>query len=189
MKRFIFLFVFMIASTVMMSQEHLEFKGIPMDGPVSSFVSKLKTKGFTEVYNSGFNYVLKGEFTGKSATLFVLGSRKTGIVWKVGVNFEKETSWYTIKSLYNKYVNLFKEKYGSPTEHFEFFSDPYYEGDGYEMQALRNEKCSYASYFKTAKGMLCVSLSTYECLQLGYEDGINAKISEKENNSSNLDDI
>ena len=107
MKRFVFLFLFMAVATIMMAQEHLEFKGISINGSTSDFVSKLKGKGFTQVYNSGFNYALEGKFTEQSVTVYVLGSVKTGTVWKVAVQFEKETSWYSIKSQYNKYVEIF----------------------------------------------------------------------------------
>ncbi len=190
MKKIIISLLFMVVATIMMAQEHLEFKGIPMDGPVSNFVSKLKTKGYTQVYNSGFGYALEGSFTGKPVTIYVLGTEKTGIVWKVVVNFEKATSWYTIKSQYKQYVEIFTQKYGSPSDHFEFFSRPYYEGDGYEMQALRNDKCNYCSYFETTKGTISVGMSSNsECLSIRYEDGLNVKIRDTEKNSSILDDI
>ena len=188
-KLFIISLLFMAAATIMMAQEHLEFKGVPMNGTTSNFVSKLKGKGFTQVYDSGFDYVLEGRFTEKPVTVYVLGSVKTGTVWKVAVRFEKETSWYSIKSQYNKYVEIFKQKYGVPADHFEFFSKPYYEGDGYEMQALRNEKCTYSTFFETTKGAITVSISKSECLELRYEDSVNAQISKDEKENSILDDI
>ena len=49
-------------------------------------------------------------------------------------------------------VELFTKKYGEPKDHFEFFSSPYYEGDGYELQALRKEKCNYISFWTLDKG-------------------------------------
>ena len=62
-------------------------------------------------------------------------------------------------------------------------------GDGYELQALRNGKCNYVSFFKTINGTIMVEMSKDERLRLTYEDKINAEKDVKEKTSRNLNDI
>lgn len=65
----------------------------------------------------------------------------------------------------------------------------YYEGDGYELQALKNDKCTYSTYFKTEKGTLNVAITSSGNLSLGYEDKINTEIQTEEKNNADLNDI
>ena len=103
--------------------------------------------------------------------------------------FGKSITWSDILSDYSTYVDLFTKKYGFPSDRFEFFEEPYYKGDGYELQALRNGKCNYVSFFKTDKGTIMIEMSREERLRLTYEDKINAELQNKEKTSRNLDDI
>ena len=70
-----------------------------------------------------------------------------------------------------------------------FFSKPYYEGDGYELQALRKEKCHYISFYKLPLGAAIVEISQFGHIQIGYEDNINYELKKKEEESEALDDI
>lgn len=189
MKKNVLILLLTLYSCFTMAQGHLEFKGIPIDGKVNEFVNKLKENGYVQTYQDGYNFILKGEFTGKKASIIVLGTKKTGTVWKVAVNFEKSTSWNSLKSDYEEYKKLFVQKYGAPTNDYHFFSKPYYEGDGYELQALRKEKCYYVSFFKTENGMLSVKLSKTENLSLEYEDSTNAVLQKEENETSIINEI
>ena len=180
---------FLLLFTIFAKAQHLEFKGLQMCGPVSSFAQKLEEQGYKIVYNKGFNYALSGQFTGKDANVLLLGSAKTGEIWKIAVLFDKAITWSDILSDYSTYVDLFTKKYGFPSDHFEFFEEPYYKGDGYELQALRNGKCNYVSFFKTDKGTITVEMSRDERLRLTYEDKINVELQSKEKTSRDLDDI
>lgn len=189
MRKILFTLILFVTSILTYAQKHIEFKGIPLNGSSMSFVSKLKAKGYEQIWHKGFDYVMKGQFTGKEADIYILGTRKSGTAWKVAVYFPKEESWTNLKSSYNKYVNLFTQKYGTPSDHFEFFSTPYYDGDGYELQALKNDKCTYSSYFTIEKGILHIKIDSSNCIYISYEDKINAELQREEKNSSDLDDI
>ena len=185
----LFSLLFILMNVSVFSQVHLEFNGIPIDGTTEEFVRKLESKGFKLVEYMGTNAVMKGDFAGNSATLFILGSKKTKTVWKVAAQFADKESWRDLKSQYKDYKELYTQKYGAPSDHFEFFSKPYYEGDGYELQALRKGKCNYISFFTLSAVTICVELSKSECLQLGYEDKINSEISASEKQSAVMQDI
>lgn len=43
-----------------MAQEHLSFKGIPIEGSMTEFCQKLKTKGFTSIGQETISLCLQG---------------------------------------------------------------------------------------------------------------------------------
>ena len=62
-------------------------------------------------------------------------------------------------------------------------------GDGYELQALRNKKCTYVSFFTSSRGNISLEMTDDSCVQVGYEDGINVEIFKREKNQVVLEDI
>ena len=190
MKKSILVILCCLFSCALYAQEkHMEFKGIPLNGTLSSFIQKMKVKGYKTIYTEDNAVIMEGEFIGKSASIAILASPKSKIVWKVGINFKKETSWSSLKSEYYKIKESYIKKYGKPLQSFERFFKPYYEGDGYELQALKLDKCTYESYFETPEGMIFVGMDSSGCISIGYEDGINLKIARKEKENAVMDEI
>ena len=190
MKKSIFIILCCLFSCALYAQEkHLEFKGTPLNGSLTSFVQKMKLKGYKTILTQDNAVVMEGEFIGKNANIFILSTPKTKIVWKVGVNLEKEISWSSLKSEYRKIKESYIKKYGKPLHSFERFDEPYYEGDGYELQALKLEKCTYISYFETPEGMISVGMDSSGSIAIMYEDGINVKIASKEKENAVMNEI
>lgn len=188
MKKLVLLFAVMLMSTTFFAQEHLDFRGVPIDGHIDAFVSQMERLGYTVDKRIDNSAIMNGKFTGRDVELYIFSSPKTNTVWKVVLYFDKG-SWSSLKSSYFEYKGLYTQKYGKPTSSYEFFSDPYYEGDGYELQALRKEKCHYLSIYKLEIGSIAVQLSEYEQLKLVYEDNINCELKNIEQTSSALDEI
>lgn len=176
--------------SVVAQSDHLTFKNIPIDGTIETFIKKMEENGFQQTYLAGdeSGAVMEGEFVNMKCEIFILASPKTKYVWKVLVKLPEETSWYSLKSDYFKYKKAYTEKYGKSTD-YEFFSKPYYEGDGYELQALRMDKCSYSAFFNTDNGSLSVSIGKEGCIQLSYEDKENANKRSNEKNDTIQEDI
>ena len=171
------------------SISHIEFKGIPLNGKLDDFVKKLETQGYKVTESLDNVIMMDGQFTGKDATILVISTKKSKTVWKVVVKFSEMSSWSSLKSDYYYYKEMFVKKYGSPTRKFEFFSKPYYEGDGYELSALRNEKCYYLSAFETNSGVVYLEISKYKRIEISYEDDANSHIMNREKEESVIDDI
>ena len=188
MKKLALLFVAMLMSTTFFAQEHLDFRGVPLDGHIDDFVTKMEKLGYRLDEKTDNIATMSGKFTSRDVELYVFSSPKTKTVCKVVMYFNKD-SWSSLKSDYFEYKRLYTQKYGKPSSSYEFFSDPYYEGDGYELQALRKEKCHYLSIYKLETGSIAVQISEYEQLKLVYEDGINIDLNKKERTSSALDEI
>lgn len=124
MKKIFFILIgFIVAlSSFAQDSQHLEFKGIPLDGKLSDFVSKLSKEGFTfKEYARDYVAVLEGNFAGNYATIYILATPKSKTVWKATVNYNEKESWSSLKSDYSDMKELFTKKYGEPEKHYEFF--------------------------------------------------------------------
>ena len=133
---------------------------------------------------------MSGVFTGKEATIYVLFSPKTETVWKVGVTFSQDgNDWSTIKNNYLEYKQYYINKYGETHDDFNFFSSPYKENDGNEIQAIEEDKCHYSCYFELEEGSIAINISSYKNITISYEDAINLKKMELEKSSIIYDDI
>lgn len=152
---------------------HLKFKDIPMDGPLSQFVAKLKKQGFTLLKTTNVDAFLKGKFTGDDVNILVQGTSK--LVYGVTVNYNKQTSWKAIKTLYDNIKSMLTSKYGSPRETIEIIDDPYYQEAGLQLLALSEDKCTYMSLFasKTGNGMIKLRIASDASLLINYVDSIN----------------
>lgn len=181
--------IFMYSITSMAQTEHMTFKGVPIDGQLNAFVSALEKQGYTKKLQNDDGAILKGDFAGKSdCTIFVVATKVSKTVWKVAIKFPEKASWYSLKDEYKTFRESYTNKYGKPVT-YEFFSDPYYEGDGYELQALRKKKCTYVSFFTSSRGNIALEMTDDSCVQVGYEDGINVEIFKREKNQVVLEDI
>lgn len=189
MKKLLFI-LFAIAPLLGFAQgEHLTFKGIPIDGNLNTFVEKLKSDGFTLSKTLGETVILNGQFVNKNCDVYVLSTEGSRTVWKVGVFLPEQESWYSLKSDYQSLKSAFIEKYGSPSNSYEFFSKPYYEGDGYEMTALRVKKCTYATFWNVSGGSLMIEINNNGKIVLSYEDAANSKIASDERDRNVSNDI
>lgn len=164
------------------SSEHLKFRDIEIDGTATLFLSKLKTLGYILKDTDDGVYLLDGKFGGKECDIYFLSTEKTKTVWKVAVFFEKKNSWSSLKSDYNSIKEQLITKYGKPKKSYNFFSNPYYEGDGYELQAVKNEKCTYFTTWELVGGAISLQISgTDGCrLVIQYEDKTNMTKMQKE---------
>lgn len=92
------------------------------------------------------------------------------------------------KTIFDIGFNIGNPHFYSGARAFEFFSDPYYEGDGYEMQALRKDKCDYISYWEVENGIVSVKMGNSSMI-LSYEDSANSAIASKERENDIQDNI
>lgn len=183
------LFMSLMFSVAVFAQSHLEFRGIPIDGHINDFVKKMKAIGYVETHRTSSAVLMTGKFANHSATIGVFSTSKSHKVYNIAVTFEKQSSWSSIKSRYFEFKELYTSKYGKPSKVVERFKDPYYEGDGYEMQALKLDKCVYASIFDLPNGQVYLGMGSDTTVSLYYVDSKNEALNESEEKSSALDDI
>ncbi|MCM1020775.1 MAG: hypothetical protein NC343_01425 [Muribaculum sp.] len=94
------------------AQEHLSFKGIPIEGTMSSFCQKLKAKGFTSMGSQNNIRIFSGDFTGREATVGVISTDNGQDVFGVVVILPASKEWNTLVSNYTYFKDLYTRKYG-----------------------------------------------------------------------------
>lgn len=115
MKKVLFsFFAFILITVSCVAQGHLTFKGIPIEGTMSSFCQKLIAKGFTKVRSDDKTTMFKGDFTGRNATVGVRATDNGQNVFAVVVLFEPSQEWDVLVNTYNYYKGLYTRKYGEP---------------------------------------------------------------------------
>ena len=67
MKKLLITLTMLFAVINIMAQEHLSFKGIPIEGSMTAFCQKLKAKGFTQMGRDNNVTMFTGDFTGRQA--------------------------------------------------------------------------------------------------------------------------
>ena len=181
----------LICSIELFAQEHIKVKNIPIDGKVPALMAKFKAAGLTPY--KGYDDVLTGTFAGfDNCTFLFYGTDKTNTAYRITIMTDSYSSWYTLKVKYRALKESYIQKYPN-YEDFEFFREPYYEGDGYELQALKNEKCVYSTFFDTEEGTISIELSSVSSqsgyIVIRYEDKINLSIAKSERQTTVSDDI
>lgn len=196
MKKIILSLLVALLALPVFSQEHLKFKGVPIDGTLSSFVSALKAKGLSisSLDSKYESTIMEGDFAGLDNCQFMIVSSKDKTPGKVIVLGPSIKSWYNLKGRYNDLKESLQAKYtNAEVKSYEFFKDPYEEGDGYELQAISLDKCIYTTFFVLPEGSITVELagstSTSCYVKLTYEDTINFGKIVKENEKSISDDL
>lgn len=198
MKKFLVFMLSMLLCTAALAQtesEHLTFKGIPIDGSVSSFVEKMEQKGFTYLNTIGNTAFLKGTFAGcNDCTIHVYSIKDKDLVCNVAVSFPFANNWGSLSANYYWLKDMLTTKYGDPsecTETFDAYSQP--EDDQMKMFYVETDKCKYISKYITSKGSICLAIwhvksadyQDYCNVLLLYNDGINYSKSQ----SQAIDDL
>lgn len=181
-----FFFVLYLAFTVFAASaqnvsEHMTFKGIPIDGTLNSFVTKLKQKGFTYIGTDDGVAMFRGDFAAyKNCTVGAVSSKEKDLVVKVAVIFPSHETWSTLENNYLSLKQMLTTKYGEPSdcvETFQSYSQP--KDDNMKMHELQMDRCKYQTLFETEKGNIELQLghqSFSGCyVILSYYDAVNQK--------------
>lgn len=113
-KILITLTVLLLAAIDIMAQEHLSFKGIPIEGSMTDFCQKLEAEGFTIFDRDNNTTIFTGDFTDSKATVVVTATDDGKNVFEVLVLFDRSRVWNTLVITYDYYKNLYTRKYGEP---------------------------------------------------------------------------
>jgi hypothetical protein len=168
----------MMISMIAKSQE---FMGVRPAGKKYEILAKFKAKGFHVTLEKENTLSMEGTMAGKKVELIASFTPISKTCWAFFVYLPVQNNWYDIKTSYQDYVDILTQKYGTPKAHYEFFTSPYYEGDGYEMSAIALEKCTYFTHWDT----IAVSISEFKQIKIQYENKINRELKDREMDSIN----
>ncbi len=193
MKKTICFIAALALSFAAIAQEHILFKNTPVTGPVSEFVEKMKAAGFTLSSESDGVASMRGTFAGQESLIMISFSPRSKTVFRVSVHIGPYSTWNSAKRNHESMKESFVSKYGAPLRDFHFFSRPYYEGDGYELQGVANDKGHYATYWQLETGYISVVIvatdSSTGWVRISYEDSDGLEVKNREVSAITNDDI
>jgi hypothetical protein len=182
MKTFFLTLTFALTTMLTFAQisEHLSFKGVPIDGTLSVYISKMKQSGFTHIKTENGVAMLKGDFASyKGCIVGVATLKGKDLVSKITVIFPTQNSWSMLSLNYFNLKELLTEKYGEPSESIEEFPSYEPEDDGTKMTQVHLDACNYITTYKTDKGDIQLSIKgdiSNAFVILAYYDKINSEI-------------
>ena len=146
--------------TFAQSSEHLKFKGVPIDGTLNEYVSKMKQAGFQLVGTDDGVALLEGEFAGYRGCLIAVSTLKSvNVVNTIGVVFPARENWSSLEGDYEHLKSMLTEKYGEPSdvvEKFQGYGNP--QTDQEKWINLITDNCTWYTIFETKNGDIQLSL-------------------------------
>ena len=184
MKTFFLTLTFALTTMLTFAQtsEHLSFKGVPIDGTLNEYVSKMKQNDFTHLGTEDGTAILNGDFAGyKDCHVGVSTLKQKDLVHKIAVIFPDRDTWSTLSGNYFDLKEMLTEKYGKPSdvvEKFDTYSKPRDDND--KMHQVGMDRCKYYSIWNTDKGEIQLSIDHNNVIshfvKLAYFDKINSNI-------------
>lgn len=163
------------------SSAHLAFKGVPIDGTLNEYVSKMEQNGFTLIQTKNGVAMLKGDFAAYKDCIIGVGTLKQkDLVSKITVIFPECDTWSLLSSNYYSLKEMLTEKYGEPSvcvEKFQTSIEP--EDDNSKMHEVMMNRCEHYTTYEAEKGSIQLSIaqSDMKCfIMLAYYDKINGEI-------------
>lgn len=183
MSKFVVFFALMVITLTSYAQsdsEHLNFKGVPIDGTLGEFVSKMESAGFKYLAEQDGIVILQGDFAGfKGCTIVVATLKSTNIVNTIGVMFSEQNDWASLENSYGHLKSMLTEKYGEPLECVEKFQGYDPQTDSQKLNKLKFDECTWYTTYSTPKGDIQLSIdnqSVMSCfVALRYFDRINTE--------------
>lgn len=180
-KLFLFIALAFFAMTTMAQTEHLTFKGIPIDGSLGNFITKLKNTGLSYLGQDDGVAIFEGDFAGhRECNIAVATYQPTGKVSMVIVLFPTQDDWVTLETSYNSLKEMLSQKYDEPDTVIEEFQGYQPDTNNSKMHKLTMDQCTWGALFTTDNGEIELSISKHNYLSgrivLRYRDRINTDV-------------
>lgn len=159
------------------TEEHLKFKGIPIDGTLSEFTQKMKQNGFSYKGMEDGMALFEGEFAATKGCTIIAVAKSNNVVHKVAVAFPDCDTWSCLFNKYESLKDMLTQKYGEPALSVERFDNRYIRDDGDRFYNVRMDRCKYATSWITEEGVIDLDITHsgyFSCfVRLIYIDGPN----------------
>lgn len=162
------------------TNQHLTFKGVPINGTLIDYLAKMKQNGFSHMATKDGTAILQGDFAGyKGCVVGVSTLKQKDLVYQIAVAFPNRETWSALYGNYSSLKELLTDKYGKPSTEVENFDDER-QDDHSKMYQVQFDGCKYYSIWQTEQGDIKVSIehnSITSCfVRLAYLDKINGAI-------------
>ena len=177
-KLLVTLFCLVMMGGIMAQEEHLSFKGVPINGTLKQYTAAMVKAGFkSEGTTKDGVSMLSGDFAGyKGCIVGVSTLSNLDVVNRIVVLFPEKDTWSSLINDYEHLKSMLTTKYGNPEMNRELFTG--YAGrtddDGIKMMALHDEELEWFTVFTTDLGSIELSIVSASygkgMVRLGYFD-------------------
>ena len=102
----------MLPISLFAQNDHMTFKGVPIDGTLRQFTTKLTPKGFSQMGVENDYAVMNGDFAGyKNCDLLINTVERKDLVYMVSVKFPDLDQWGLLEGNYLKLKRMLTTKY------------------------------------------------------------------------------
>jgi len=173
------IYCFLLAMSLMlgaMAQEHLTFKGVPINGTLKSYTDAMVKAGFHYEGTQDGISMLSGDFAGyKDCVILVSTLDNCDVVSRIAVIFPEKETWTSVLGDYEQLKTMLTEKYGTPSESRERFDDHVGGSNISYLYALHQDRYVWYTLFSTELGDIELSIvpgAKYDeaCVRLVYQD-------------------
>lgn len=191
MKKLTLILCLLLANSICAQNQHLTFKGVPIDGTLKDYTEAMKKAGFKYEGSQDGVSILSGDFAGfKQCLIGVSTLSNCDVVSRIAVIFPSRNTWSSLVGDYEQLKAMLSKKYGNPEESSEKFTAYVGNDNGLKMHALRDDECEWYTIYSTELGDIELSLvegTSYltGAVRLVYYDKIN---SDKVKNAA-IDDL
>lgn len=182
--------LFLMPFSLFAQTDHLKFKGVPIDGTLNQFVTKMQNAGFTKLGQDGKAVILEGDFAGyKDCYIVVSTLDNKDLVKKIGVKFNNHDNWRSLENNYQNLKKMLTKKYGAPFDVVEEFQSRYVNDDNDKYHEVIMNRCNFRTEWKTELGSIILTIAFQRGIGssviLGYIDKANDAVIEQ----TALDDL
>lgn len=138
--------------------QHLSFKGVPINGTLKEYTNAMVKAGFKfEGTEDGLS-ILSGDFAGfKGCYVGVSTLKNCDVVSHIAVLFPEKETWSALLGDYEHLKDLLTTKYGEPEQNIERFNDRHY-SDNSKIYAVNNGELEWYTIFSTDLGDIELTL-------------------------------
>ena len=177
-KVFLFLTCLLFAGSTF-AQQHLSFKGVPINGTLKAYTEAMVKAGFHYEGTQDGISLLTGDFAGyKNCVVGVSTLKNLDVVSHIAVLFPNKDTWTAVLGDYEHLKAMLTEKYGTPSDSQEKFTDNNGNDNGLIMYALKDGEYVWYTTFSTELGDIELSIIAGTkyltgCVRLSYYDKVN----------------
>ena len=181
MKRITTIFACLLCTMMMLGEQHLMFKTLPIDGKLKTAVKEVRSWGFMglKIKNMAF---MMGTLDGEEVMLTFLATPKTKTLFSVSIMYDNVETWEALMQQYQAINTALAAQYGEPSKIVNKFEPPYSINDN-PIEAFREDKASYSTFYTVTGGTVAVDVLYSEgklSTMVAYVDEQNAELLKEE---------
>ncbi len=177
MKRIATILASLLCTIVILAEQHLMLRTLPIDGDLKTAVKEVKKWGFMGIKIKNV-VALVGTLDGEDVMVTLVATPETNTLFSATIIYEGTKQWEEAMAKYQTINASMTAQYGEPTEVISKWEPPY-SIDNNPIQAFKEEKANYGCTYTAQGGTIAVNMVYIEnkiCVLVAYIDEQNASL-------------